>query len=229
MWKAEPHHLWLLIQAVCNVIPIPSNLFSWGLVMSPACNLCLKRGGPWNSSSAAVQKPWVRGATAGTTSKSWRPYNTPSAVELATPSTSVKGRPPLLSFGLWRSQGIWQDVVESWPGEAAENSQILSPIRSFGLTCYLSQGPPSTSLSQNSPYLGRNISRRPLRGRRLVVVQHRGGKRGVREVGCRGFTDQSLCMAYILEIMEASKQRAIKEVIEAVRWLWIRKGELWVG
>lgn len=51
------------------------------------------------------------------------------------------------------------------------------------------------------------------------VVQHRGGKRGVREVGCRGFTDQSLRMAYILEIMEASKQRAIKEVIEAVRWL----------
>lgn len=62
------------------------------------------------------------------------------------------------------------------------------------------------------------------------VVQQRGGKRGVREVGGRGFTDQSLGRAYnILGIMGASKQRAIKEVIEAARRLWIRRGELWVG
>ncbi|XDV32997.1 hypothetical protein PO909_003607 [Leuciscus waleckii] len=32
------------IEAVYDVLPSPSNLFSWGLVESPACNLCLKRG-----------------------------------------------------------------------------------------------------------------------------------------------------------------------------------------
>lgn len=54
------------------------------------------------------------------------------------------------------------------------------------------------------------------------------------EVGCRGFAGQSLCRAYnILGIIGASKRRAIKEVTEsaevASRWLWIKRGEPWVG
>ncbi|KAJ8002289.1 hypothetical protein DPEC_G00178340 [Dallia pectoralis] len=44
LWKAEPHRIRFLIQAVYDVLPSPSNLFSWGLVESPACILCLKRG-----------------------------------------------------------------------------------------------------------------------------------------------------------------------------------------
>ncbi|XP_034552669.1 LOW QUALITY PROTEIN: uncharacterized protein LOC117822130 [Notolabrus celidotus] len=44
LWKAEPHRIKFLIQAVYDVLPSPSNLFSWGMVESPACPLCLKRG-----------------------------------------------------------------------------------------------------------------------------------------------------------------------------------------
>ncbi|KAJ8014697.1 hypothetical protein DPEC_G00018340 [Dallia pectoralis] len=44
LWKAERHRIRFLIQAVYDVLPSPSNLFSWGLVESPACILCLKRG-----------------------------------------------------------------------------------------------------------------------------------------------------------------------------------------
>ncbi|KAJ8014240.1 hypothetical protein DPEC_G00038200 [Dallia pectoralis] len=44
LWKAEPHRIRFLIQAVYDVLPSPSNLFSWGLLESPACILCLKRG-----------------------------------------------------------------------------------------------------------------------------------------------------------------------------------------
>ena len=54
------------------------------------------------------------------------------------------------------------------------------------------------------------------------------------ELGWRGFAGQSLCRAYnILGIIRVSKRRAIKEVTEATefttRWLWIRRGEPWVG
>jgi len=44
LWKSEPHRIQFLIQAVYDVLPSPSNLFSWGKVESPACCLCLKRG-----------------------------------------------------------------------------------------------------------------------------------------------------------------------------------------
>ncbi|KAM9850143.1 tectonic-1 [Aulostomus maculatus] len=54
------------------------------------------------------------------------------------------------------------------------------------------------------------------------------------EVGCRGFAGQSLCRVYnVLGITGASKQRAIREATEAAevasRWLWIRRGDPWVG
>lgn len=40
LWKAEPHHFKLLVQSVYDVLPSPANLFTWGLVDSPACQLC---------------------------------------------------------------------------------------------------------------------------------------------------------------------------------------------
>jgi len=53
------------------------------------------------------------------------------------------------------------------------------------------------------------------------------------QVGCRGFTGQSLSRAYkTLDITGASRRRAIKLVTEAAevasRWLWIRRGKPWV-
>lgn len=54
------------------------------------------------------------------------------------------------------------------------------------------------------------------------------------EVGCRGFAGQSLCRTYnMLGISRTSRRRAIKLATDAVevasKWLWIRRGELWVG
>lgn len=43
-WKAEPHCIKFLIQAVYDVLPSPSNLRVWGKAESPACSLCSKRG-----------------------------------------------------------------------------------------------------------------------------------------------------------------------------------------
>ena len=44
LWKAEPHWIKFLIQAVYDVLLSPSNLHIWGKVESPACQLCSKRG-----------------------------------------------------------------------------------------------------------------------------------------------------------------------------------------
>ncbi len=35
LWKAEPHRIKFLIQSVYDVLPSPTNLFSWGLTESP--------------------------------------------------------------------------------------------------------------------------------------------------------------------------------------------------
>lgn len=44
LWKAEPHRIKFLIQAVYDVLPSPSNLHTRGKAESPACPLCSKRG-----------------------------------------------------------------------------------------------------------------------------------------------------------------------------------------
>ena len=43
LWRAEPHRIKFLFQAVYNVLPT-TNLHTWGLAETPACPLCSKRG-----------------------------------------------------------------------------------------------------------------------------------------------------------------------------------------
>ena len=44
LWRAEPHRIKFLVQAVYDVLPSPSNLHCWGLADTPACPLCQKKG-----------------------------------------------------------------------------------------------------------------------------------------------------------------------------------------
>ena len=44
LWRSDNSHLRFKIQAVCNVLPSPSNLHTWGKSDSPACPLCEGRG-----------------------------------------------------------------------------------------------------------------------------------------------------------------------------------------
>jgi len=43
-WKWNPKKVKFLIQGVYNVLPSPSNLFTWGKVETHACPLCSKTG-----------------------------------------------------------------------------------------------------------------------------------------------------------------------------------------
>ncbi|GAA6088928.1 uncharacterized protein LOC109140547, partial [Tachysurus ichikawai] len=40
----EPHRIKFLVQAVYDVLPSPSNLYTWGLVDTPGCVLCQRKG-----------------------------------------------------------------------------------------------------------------------------------------------------------------------------------------
>lgn len=44
LWKIEPHQFKFLVQSVYDVLPSPSNLFSWGLAKMPQCQLCQGKG-----------------------------------------------------------------------------------------------------------------------------------------------------------------------------------------
>lgn len=44
LWKAEPQRIKFLVQTVYDMLPSLANLHTWGLVESPACALCSKRG-----------------------------------------------------------------------------------------------------------------------------------------------------------------------------------------
>lgn len=44
LWNAEPSRIKFLIQSVYDVLPSLANLHTWGLVDTPECKLCQKRG-----------------------------------------------------------------------------------------------------------------------------------------------------------------------------------------
>ena len=44
LWKAEPSRVKFLVQSVYDVLPSLANLHTWGLVDTPECKLCQKRG-----------------------------------------------------------------------------------------------------------------------------------------------------------------------------------------
>lgn len=44
LWKAEPSRIKFLVQSVYDVLPSPASLHTWGLVYTPECKLCQKRG-----------------------------------------------------------------------------------------------------------------------------------------------------------------------------------------
>lgn len=43
LWKVKSHRIQFLIQSGYDVLPSPTNLFSWGLIDTPAYPQCQKR------------------------------------------------------------------------------------------------------------------------------------------------------------------------------------------
>ncbi|KAK0140747.1 hypothetical protein N1851_022263 [Merluccius polli] len=81
LWKAEPHRIKFLIQAVCDYSTEPLQLAHLGGRSGHQHALCARGEGPWRILSAAARTPWRRGATVGVMTQSSRSSQTPFAAK----------------------------------------------------------------------------------------------------------------------------------------------------
>ena len=44
IWRLEPYRTSFMLRSVYDLLPSPANLFRWGTVEDPSCQLCGKRG-----------------------------------------------------------------------------------------------------------------------------------------------------------------------------------------
>ncbi|XP_036071215.1 uncharacterized protein LOC112142521 [Oryzias melastigma] len=253
LWKSEPHRIRFLIQAVYDVLPSPSNLFCWGKAESPACNLCLKRGtlehilSCCSKALAEGRYRWrhdqVLKAIANTISsginhcRSLRPAKNIIAFVRAGEKPPPAAR--ATHSGLLTTAQDWELKVDL--GKQLKFPETITSTTLRPDMLLISEATKQVVLLELTvPWEDRideaNERKRAKYADLVEECRHNGWKARCEpiEVGCRGFIGQSLCRAYnMLGITGASKRRAIKQVTEAAevasRWLWIRRGEPWVG
>ncbi|XP_073696141.1 uncharacterized protein [Garra rufa] len=250
LWKAEPYRIKFLIQAVYDVLPSPSNLFSWGMVETPACPLCQRRGtlehilsccpkalgeGRYRWRHDQVLKAVADSICSGIShSKSLHPVKTTAFVRAGEKSTpAARGT----SSGLLATARDWELSVDLGKQLKFPETVAITTLRpDIVLTSEASKQ--VIILELTVPWEDRMEEaneRKRAKYSQLMEGCRNNGWRAICqpvEVGCRGFVGQSLCRAYkMLGITGASQRRAIKLATDAAevasRWLWIRRGEVW--
>jgi len=253
LWKAEPQRIKFLIQAVYDVLPSPSNLFCWGKVESPACALCQNRGTLEHILSCCPRSlseeryRWrhdqVLKAIANTICsgiahcKCLRPAKKTISFIRAGEGPPAVAR--VSSSGLLTMAQDWELMADLGKQlKFPENVAITSLRPDVVLTSATSKQ--VVLLELTVPWEDRIEEANERKRAKYSDLVEQCRLNGWRarcepiEVGCRGFAGQSLCRVYsMLGITGASKRRAIKEATEAAevasRWLWIRRGDPWVG
>ncbi|XP_056097411.1 uncharacterized protein LOC130076370 [Rhinichthys klamathensis goyatoka] len=250
LWKAEPYRIKFLIQAVYDVLPSPSNLFSWGKVETPACPLCQRRGtlehilsccpkalgeGRYRWRHDQVLKAVADSICSGIShSKSLRPAKTTAFVRAGEKLTpAARGT----SSGLLATARDWELAVDLGKQLKFPEAVAITTLRpDIVLTSEASKQ--VILLELTVPWEDRMEEaneRKRAKYSQLVEGCRSNGWRAICqpfEVGCRGFVGHSLCRAYkMLGITGASQRRAIKLATDAAevasRWLWIKRGEAW--
>ncbi|XP_061733213.1 uncharacterized protein LOC133536595 [Nerophis ophidion] len=250
LWKAEPHRIKFLIQAVYNVLPSPSNLFTWGKVETPGCPLCQRRGtlehilsccpkalgdGRYRWRHDQVLKDIADAICRGVShSKSLRPVKSTAFIRAGEKSTPAARN---TSSGLLATARDWELSVDlgkqlKFPDVVAKTTLrpdiVLTSVASKQVILLELTVPWEDRMEEAN-------ERKSAKYSQLVEECRSNGWRAMCrpvEVGCRGFVGKSLCRAYrMLGITGASQQRAMKLVTDAAevasRWLWIRRGEAW--
>ncbi|XP_028310814.1 uncharacterized protein LOC114468234 [Gouania willdenowi] len=245
LWKAEPHRIKFLIQAVYDVLPSPSNLHTWGVAETSACSLCSKRETLEHILSCCTR-------ALGDGRYHWRHdqvLKTISEVisegivyaKRARPSIAFvrAGEQPTparrTSAGILTSAKDWQLLVDlehqlKFPGHIAVTtlrpdivlvSEASKQIVLLELTIPCEDRLEEAFERKLSKYAG------------LVSDCQRAGWRArcfPVEVGCRGFAARSLTRALsCLGIEGERRRRAIRSTTDAAerasRWLWLKRGE----
>ncbi|XP_038154112.1 uncharacterized protein LOC119791846 [Cyprinodon tularosa] len=253
LWKAEPQRIKFLIQAVYDVLPSPSNLFCWGKVESPACALCQKRGtlehilsccprslseGRYRWRHDQVLKAIANSICSGIAHcKRLRPAK--KAISFIRAGEGPPAVARVSSSGLLAMAQDWELMADLGKQlKFPENVAITSLRPDVVLTSATSKQ--VVLLELTVPWEDRIEEANERKRAKYSDLVEQCRLNGWRarcepiEVGCRGFAGQSLCRVYsMLGITGASKRRAIKEATEAAevasRWLWIRRGDPWVG
>ena len=250
LWKAEPHRVKFLVQAVYDILPSPSNLHIWGLSETPSCPLCSKRGtlehilsccktaladGRYRWRHDQVLKAIAEAIAISTErSKKLKPTNQKITFVRAgeQPKPSKK-----TSAGILASAKDWRMLVD-----LDKQLRFPSHIVATRLRPDIVLSSDSTRqvvlLELTVPWedrLEEAFERKLSKYTELAEHCQQAGWR-VRclpvEVGCRGFAARSLLRAFSsLGIEGVFKKKAVHSATEAAekasRWLWLKKGEAW--
>ncbi|KAL3991499.1 leucine-rich repeat-containing protein 16 [Sarotherodon galilaeus] len=221
LWKAEPQRIKFLIRAVYDVLPSPSNLFTWGKVETPGCLLCQKRG---TLEHILILKAVADSIWSGISyNKSTCPVKNKVTFIKAGEKLAVPFRNT--SPGLLATAHDWELGVD-----------LAKQLKFHEMVAKTTLRPDIvvTSVASKQVIL-LELTRKRAKYSELVEECRSNGWRArcqPIEVGCRGFAGQSLCRAHkMLGIVGANQRRAIKLATNAAeaasRWLWIKRGEEW--
>ncbi|XP_039504261.1 uncharacterized protein LOC120460516 [Pimephales promelas] len=250
LWKAEPHHFKFLVQSVYDVLPSPANLFTWGLVDSPACQLCQKRGslehilsccpkalgdGRYRWRHDQILKAVADAICIGINiSKQHHP--TKSAIAFV--RAGEKPQPPRKTQGgVLAKARDWHLLVDLGTQLRFPDTIAVTTLRP-DMVLMSAASKQVVLLELTVPWEERMEEaqeRKRAKYADLVAECRRNGWKArcePVEVGCRGFAGQSLHRVLgLLGICGLHRQRAIKNILEAAekaaRWLWLRRGDAW--
>lgn len=250
IWKAEPHRIKFLIQAVYDVLPSPSNLHTWGLVDTPSCALCSKRGtlehilscctmalgeGRYRWRHDQVLKTIAEAISNGLEwSKQHRPSKEIIAFVRAGERETPSKRPPA---GILTSAKDWQMLVDLERQLQFPSHIALTTLRP-DVVLVSESTRQVVMLELTVPWEDRleEAFERKLSKYAALVSDCQQASWRARcfpvEVGCRGFAAQSLVKAFgTLGIIGERRRRAIRSATDAAerasRWLWLKRGEPW--
>ncbi|KAK0134264.1 Zinc finger BED domain-containing protein 4 [Merluccius polli] len=251
LWKAEPHRIKFLIQAVYDVLPSPSNLHTWGIAETPACPLCSKRGTLEHILSCCTRAlgdgryRWRHDqvlktiAEAISTGLEWAKHVRPSKKSIAFVRAGDKPTPVrrTSSAGILMSARDWQVLVDLEHQLKFPSHIVVTTLRP-DIVLVSESTKQAVLLELTVPWedrLEEAFERKLSKYAGLVSDCHQAGWRArcfPVEVGCRGFAARSLARAFsTLGIEGERKRRAIRSTTDAAerasRWLWLKRGEPW--
>ncbi|KAK0145090.1 hypothetical protein N1851_016010 [Merluccius polli] len=234
LWKAEPHRIKFLIQAVYDVLPSPSNLHTWGIAETPACPLCSKRGTLEHILSCCTgalgdgRYRWRHDqvlktiAEAISTGLEWAKQVRPSKKSIAFVRAGDKPTPVrrTSSAGILMSARDWQVLVDL-EHQLKFPSHIVVTTLQPDIVLVSESTKQAVLLELTVPWedrLEEAFERKLSKYARLVSDCHQAGWRArcfPVEVGCRGFAARSLARAFsTLGIEGERKRRAIRSITE---------------
>ncbi|CAJ1075238.1 LOW QUALITY PROTEIN: uncharacterized protein LOC109089580 [Xyrichtys novacula] len=250
LWKAEPHHFKFLVQSVYDVLPSPANLFTWGLVEAPACQLCQRRGslehilsccpkalgdGRYRWRHDQVLKAVADTICSGITSSK---QQHPSKTSIAFVRAGETPQPPRKTQGgLLATARDWQLLVDLGRQLRFPDTIAVTSLRP-DMVLVSASSKQVVLLELTVPWEDRveeAQERKRARYADLVAECRRNGWKArcePIEVGCRGFAGQSLHRVLgLLGICGLHRRRGTKNILEAAekasRWLWLRRGDTW--